>query len=56
VVLSELFPTDQCRLARGAFLIYSMMCVVTFSIVRRALPEPKGRTLEDIEQLWLHRK
>jgi SP family arabinose:H+ symporter-like MFS transporter len=40
----------------GAFLIYSMMCVVTFLIVWRALPETKGRTLEEIEHLWLHRK
>ena len=40
----------------GAFLIYSSMCVITFLIVWRVLPETKGRTLEEIEHLWLHRK
>ncbi len=37
----------------GAFLIYAGFCVVTFAIVWRAVPETKGRTLEDIEHLWL---
>ncbi len=36
----------------GAFWVYSAMCVVTFVIVFRALPETKGRTLEEIERLW----
>jgi MFS family permease len=36
----------------GAFLIYSLMCVVTFLIVWRAVPETKGRSLEEIERLW----
>ncbi len=38
--------------ATGAFLIYSLMCVVTFLIVWRAVPETKGRSLEQIERLW----
>jgi SP family arabinose:H+ symporter-like MFS transporter len=37
----------------GAFLIYSGFCVITFVIVWLAVPETKGRTLEDIEHLWL---
>lgn len=36
----------------GAFLIYSAMCVLTFLIVLRAVPETKGRSLEQIEHLW----
>jgi len=36
----------------GAFLIYGFMCVVTFVIVWRAVPETKGRSLEEIEKLW----
>ncbi len=36
----------------GAFGIYAVMCVVTFVIVLRAVPETKGRSLEEIERLW----
>ncbi len=36
----------------GAFWVYSGMCVTTFLIVWRALPETKGKTLEEIEKLW----
>lgn len=36
----------------GAFLIYAVMCVITFLIVLRAVPETKGRSLEQIEHLW----
>jgi SP family arabinose:H+ symporter-like MFS transporter len=38
--------------ATGAFSIYSAMCVITFLIVWRAVPETKGRTLEEIERGW----
>jgi SP family arabinose:H+ symporter-like MFS transporter len=41
--------------ATGAFLIYSGMCVVTFFIVWRFVPETKGRSLEEIERFWLLR-
>ena len=36
----------------GAFSIYAGMCVVTFLIVWRWVPETKGRTLEEIERSW----
>jgi SP family arabinose:H+ symporter-like MFS transporter len=39
--------------ATGAFAIYSSMCVVTFLLVWRIVPETKGRSLEDIERFWL---
>jgi SP family arabinose:H+ symporter-like MFS transporter len=39
--------------ATGAFLIYSGMCVVTFFIVWRFVPETKGRSLEEIERSWV---
>ena len=39
--------------ATGAFAIYSGMCVVTFLIVWRIVPETKGRSLEEIERSWL---
>ncbi len=37
----------------GAFLIYAGFCVVTFAVVWLAVPETKGRTLEEIEHSWI---
>ncbi len=37
----------------GAFLIYAGFCVVTLAIVCFLVPETKGRTLEEIEHIWL---
>ena len=38
----------------GAFWLYAMMCLVTVIFLWRAVPETKGRTLEEIEKEWLH--
>ncbi len=38
----------------GAFWFYGILCAVTFVFVWRWLPETKGRTLEEIQQLWTH--
>jgi SP family arabinose:H+ symporter-like MFS transporter len=37
----------------GAFWLYGSMCVVTFLIVWLITPETKGKTLEEIEKIWL---
>ncbi|HYK90827.1 MAG TPA: sugar porter family MFS transporter [Acidobacteriota bacterium] len=37
------------------FWLYGFMCAVAFVFVWRVVPETKGRTLEEIEQSWLHR-
>jgi SP family arabinose:H+ symporter-like MFS transporter len=42
----------QALTPSGAFLIYASMCVITFLIVLRAVPETKGRSLEQIEHMW----
>jgi sugar porter (SP) family MFS transporter len=39
--------------APGAFLLYAVVCIVAFLFVRRAVPETKGRSLEEIESWWL---
>jgi len=38
--------------AAGAFWFYAALCAVTFVFVLRALPETKGRTLEEIQRFW----
>jgi SP family arabinose:H+ symporter-like MFS transporter len=38
--------------ASGAFWLYSTMCVTMFVFVWRVVPETKGKTLEEIEELW----
>ncbi len=39
----------------GAFLVYAGFCVITFALVWFLVPETKGRSLEEIERLWLRR-
>jgi sugar porter (SP) family MFS transporter len=36
----------------GAFWFYAALCAVTFVFVLLALPETKGRTLEEIQRFW----
>ena len=36
----------------GTFLLFAAFCVLAFVWVARAVPETKGRTLEDIEQMF----
>jgi SP family arabinose:H+ symporter-like MFS transporter len=36
----------------GAFCLYSFLCVLTFLLVWRLVPETKGKTREEIETLW----
>jgi SP family arabinose:H+ symporter-like MFS transporter len=36
----------------GAFLLYAALCAVTAWIVFTLAPETRGRSLEEIENLW----
>ena len=36
----------------GAFGVYAVLSALTFGFVWRAVPETKGRTLEEIERGW----
>ena len=38
--------------ASATFLIYALMCAVTFVLVLSAVPETKGRTLEEIQETF----
>jgi sugar porter (SP) family MFS transporter len=46
----------QILTAPGAFLLYAVICIAAFLFVRRAVPETKGRSLEEIESWWLPAK
>ncbi len=41
--------------AGGAFLVYAVLCAVTFLFVLKLVPETKGRTLEEISRTWMRR-
>ncbi|MBI4603541.1 MAG: MFS transporter [Planctomycetes bacterium] len=38
--------------AAGAFWLYAVLSAATFAFVWRAVPETKGKTLEELEVLW----
>jgi len=42
----------QAVTVSGAFWIYAAMCVTTFVFVWRVTPETKGKSLEEIEEMW----
>jgi hypothetical protein len=46
----------QMLTAPGAFLLYAVICIAAFLFVGRAVPETKGRSLEEIETWWLSAK
>ncbi len=53
-VLTMTFLTLSRTLGRtGAFLIYGGMCAFTALFVLFVVPETRGKTLEEIEKLWL---
>ncbi len=55
-ILTYTFPTVNSTLGlSGVFWLFAGVCVVGFLVVRRVLPETKGRTLEEIER-ELYRK
>jgi MFS family permease len=42
--------------AAGVFLLYAVVCIAAFLFVSRRVPETKGRTLEEIEKIWLSQR
>jgi len=40
----------------GVFWLFAFFCIVTFIFVKRVMPETKGRTLEEIQEMWGDKK
>ncbi len=53
-VISLTFPILLDRIGPAkTFWLYGAMCILTFVFVCRFVPETKGRTLEEIEKMWM---
>src|ERR1700693_616687 len=52
-ILTYTFPLFNHVLgAAKTFWLYAAICVAGFVFIKARLPEPKGKTLEQIEGLW----
>ena len=40
----------------GTFFLYAAVCASAFLFVLRFVPETKGKSLEEIQEMWRHRK
>lgn len=55
LAISQFFPWLLQRIDHGVFLIFGVLCVVSFFYMLLFVPETKGKTLEEIEHLWHER-
>lgn len=56
-IVSQTFPMFiEATGAATAFVIYAVFCIVTIVFVAFAVPETRGRSLEDIERSWQARR
>jgi hypothetical protein len=39
----------------GTFLLFAAFCLVTFVYVRFFIPETKGKTPEEVQEMWADR-
>ncbi len=55
-VVSLTFPVIADKLHESfAFWLYAAMCAINFIVIAAALPETKGRSLEEIERRWIRK-
>ena len=55
-IVSSTFPPLYDFSPMFAYGLYGIICVIAAVFVWRWVPETKGKTLEDMSQLWLSRK
>jgi len=57
LLVSQLFPLMLDSLGTGGtFLAFALICTPLLIVTLKLLPETKGKSLEEIEQLWLSRR
>ena len=53
-ILTYTFPLfNHALVAAKIFWIYAAICVAGFLFIRARLPETKGKTLQEIEDIWI---
>jgi sugar porter (SP) family MFS transporter len=52
VIITQIFPWMMERLAGNTFYVFTGICALAFLFVWFMVFETKGRTLEEIEQMW----
>lgn len=50
--VTMLFPIMLKTLQGGSFFVYATICALTFVFIAVAVPETKGKSLEEIERQW----
>lgn len=56
-LISQAFPMIIAEFGDGVtFLLFGIMCIVSFFFVWKVIPETKDKSLEEIEQIWIRVK
>lgn len=51
-IVVQNFPWMVEKIGGGSFYVFSVVCLITFLFIFNMMPETKGKTLEEIEQMW----
>jgi len=55
-ILNLIFPMIRESMGiAGIFFLFSVFLIPQFFFIWKVMPETKGKTLEEIEQSWLHK-
>jgi len=51
-IVVQNFPWMVAKIGGGSFYVFALVCFFTFLFVSFNMPETKGKTLEEIEEMW----